>query len=502
MAVLLLLFVARIVVTRTIAITRTPLDIPILAFIASAAISTLFAENVNVGFFGTYARYDGLLTFSIYASLFWLSLQSLAGADDARAVIRALLASGYVVAAVAIIQSIHDVGPAFGSLGNPNVLGAFLALVFAISAGEVFVTRSTAGRILLFNLLIVTGLALLLTFSRSAWVGAVVGLVAVVASRLRRAAVLAPLVVVAVIAVAIVPGLGARMRTLFDLAALTGSRLGIWRDSLHLIASRPILGYGPDNVGLVFPRFQTGDWGLAAGHLRQPIDKAHLDVLQVAATQGVVGVVAYAVLLGAFAWCFWRARRDEAMLPLLAGWVAYQVVVQLNFSALASALPFWIFAAAAMVSLRLTRTHTMALRNRGVSLATAASLAIAVFGCVLPCLADISLRQAVDADYSGHPRDAQVMAADARRLGPQESVYAVEVANLAFELNQWAAARTAYRDAAALGTFNPLVYRNLALADRNLGLTTEAREAARKAVELDPYDPANQALLAEFGGSP
>ena len=81
-------------------------------------------------------------------------------------------------------------------------------------------------------------------------------------------------------------------------------------------------------------------------------------------------------------------------------------------------------------------------------------------------------------------------------------VYAVEVGNTAFELGQWAAARAAYRDAAALGTFNPLVYRNLALADRNLGLLAEGKVAARKAVELDRFDPANQAVLAQYGGSP
>ena len=74
--------------------------------------------------------------------------------------------------------------------------------------------------------------------------------------------------------------------------------------------------------------------------------------------------------------------------------------------------------------------------------------------------------------------------------------------NTAFEQNQWAAARTAYQDAAGLGTFNALVYRNLALADRNLGLLPEAREAARKAVQFDRFDPANQALLAEFESKP
>jgi len=39
---------------------------------------------------------------------------------------------------------------------------------------------------------------------------------------------------------------------------------------------------------------------------------------------------------------------------------------------------------------------------------------------------------------------------------------------------------------------------NLALADRNLGRISEARAAARKALELDRYDPANRALVAQL----
>jgi cytochrome c-type biogenesis protein CcmH/NrfG len=72
------------------------------------------------------------------------------------------------------------------------------------------------------------------------------------------------------------------------------------------------------------------------------------------------------------------------------------------------------------------------------------------------------------------------------------------VGNVAFERGDWSAARLAYKEAARLGTYNPLVYRNLAMADRNLSLKAEAIAAARNAVELDRFDPANQDLLAEL----
>jgi hypothetical protein len=140
--------------------------------------------------------------------------------------------------------------------------------------------------------------------------------------------------------------------------------------------------------------------------------------------------------------------------------------------------------------------HRGWIASGGGIIAGAAVLASA--STVLPFLADSHLLNAVNADYRRHVDTAKAEALEARLLWPRESVYAVEVGNLAFEVSDWAGARLAYGDAARLGTYNPLVYRNLAIADRELGLRSEGEAAARKAVELDRFDPANRALLAQF----
>jgi tetratricopeptide (TPR) repeat protein len=258
-----------------------------------------------------------------------------------------------------------------------------------------------------------------------------------------------------------------------------------------------VLGYGPDNFGLVFPTFQSE-------RLQQPWDKAHAEVLQIAATQGLVGVAAYAWLVAAFAFACWRARREPETYAVLAGFAGYQAVLQVNFTALSAAFPFWVFCAAAVVCVGLC--HEAAPRRElrrpaGALLATlggAAAVAIAVFGVAYPYVADARLREAVIADYSGHAGQAVRPAEQAHALVPFESVYATEVGNLAFERGDWAAARAAYGAAASLGTYNAAVYRNLALADRNLGDFANGMEAALMAVQLDRFDPANRALLAEF----
>jgi hypothetical protein len=54
--VLLALLVARVLVNRRLVLKRTPLDLPLAAFLVSAALSTAFATNLNVAIFGIYSR--------------------------------------------------------------------------------------------------------------------------------------------------------------------------------------------------------------------------------------------------------------------------------------------------------------------------------------------------------------------------------------------------------------------------------------------------------------
>jgi O-antigen ligase len=517
---LLFFFVARAVLSGTVLLKRTPLDWPLIALLASATLSTLLAENQNVAFFGTYSRYDGLLTLITYAGLFWLSVQTLASAAEARSLLRVLLASAYVVAVIAILQSMGSanaqgqVNAAYGTMGNPNVLGAFLAMVLALGLGELVSAQSATARVLVVNLLIVVGLALLLSFSRSAWLGAALGTAIVIAASRQAAARMSVAavgagIVAAVLVVASVAGrslgggfgfereLLARGLTLFNLNEWGSSRLHIWQDSVQMIASRPLAGYGPDNFGLVYPRFETGDWGLTNVGDHQQIDKAHAETLQVAATQGLLGLAAYAWILVAFGRSFWAGRRSPGAVAVFAAFVAYQATIQLNFTALSSAFPFWIVVAAGMVTFgAVTPTRVVVLPSlaplvAAEMLVAAALVALAVPLVVLPYAADAELRQAVN---SGSTGDAQAAAA----LAPQESVYAFEVANLEVARHDLTAARVAYLEAIRLGTYNPFVYMNLALVDLQLGRRDEALSAARSALELNRFDPASQALVAQL----
>src|SRR5207253_2419258 len=153
---------------------RTLLDIPLALVVLSALVSTVFAINRNLAFFGSYGRYEGFLTILLYALLFWVAAQSLEDVHAATLVLRALLAAAFIVSMLSLLQAAFAslVGPGptetgfafagvwrgYGTFGNPNALGAFLAMLLPIAAWEVLSARSLSGRWLAANVLIVLAL--------------------------------------------------------------------------------------------------------------------------------------------------------------------------------------------------------------------------------------------------------------------------------------------------------------------------------------------------------
>jgi O-antigen ligase len=530
--VLLLLLAAllaiRVVREGRFTLKRTPLDLPLLAFLVSACAATILAVNVNVAVFGIYERYDGLLTLLTYIGLFWLAVQTLEGPQDAKGLLRTLVASAYVVSAIAILQVVTDsfsskvlllqwtdsiqgsVARAYGTLGQWNVLGEFLVLAWPLALWELLRASSVRARVLSLNAVLVIGLALMFTFSRSAWAAAalaasvvLVGSWASLGRKLLFSGAAVASTAVLVGAVVALSG-GSRFESYLLAHVSTylhpeqwDQRLLYWRDTMRLISSRPLFGYGPDSFGLVFPKFQTF-------YSPVQVDKAHAETLQVAATQGLIGLAGYLWLMVAFCLSFWRGRRALGAVAVFAGWVGYQTILQVNFTALGSAFPYWLFAAAALHSFgAVSSGRTVALEPAGAWALRAAAIplaAIAVAGVIFPLVADAQLLAAVQADRNGDGAVARSESTHAASLVPTESVYFVEVGNVAYERGDWADARSAYITAASLGTYNPQVYRNLAFADRNLGLAAEARTAALASYDLGRLDPVNQAVLAQFGG--
>src|SRR5207247_5538201 len=69
------------------------------------------------------------------------------------------------------------------TLANPDSAGIFLAILLPVAVSKVVSRRSATTRVLAVNLAAVLAIGLLSTFTRAAWIGAVIGVVAVFALR-------------------------------------------------------------------------------------------------------------------------------------------------------------------------------------------------------------------------------------------------------------------------------------------------------------------------------
>jgi hypothetical protein len=215
---------------------------------------------------------------------------------------------------------------AYGLSGHPNILGGVLAFglltVAAGIAGGWGTLARPRGRVAAALGLALGAAALVMSFSRSAWLGLAAGVVAgsvgLVATRDRPALrrwllALVPVVVVsAVVLLAVQPFLATRLavedqvateaRSIDERVALIGATLGILRDHL-------VLGTGIGGLPL-------------AMHWAEPdfaffVAPAHLVILTIAAETGVLGGLCALVVLTAPWW--WMVRRWSRLTVALAG---------------------------------------------------------------------------------------------------------------------------------------------------------------------------------------
>ncbi len=201
----------------------------------------------------------------------------------------------------------------YGTLGNPNFVGALMAMSLPLAAAVHRETRRAVGRRVIEVSLGLQALALVATGSR----GAVLGLCAAAAiyaflrwSRRVRLAVGA-LIVFAGIAVISSPA-----RPLDTTAA---GRLHLWRVALLHAAESPFTGLGPGAVTLHFPAWQrdAARTGVRDPRFAGPTDHVHNDYLEALIERGMPGLLALVLPLGFVLVRAVRCRRPAS--PLVAG---------------------------------------------------------------------------------------------------------------------------------------------------------------------------------------
>jgi O-antigen ligase/cytochrome c-type biogenesis protein CcmH/NrfG len=240
-----------------------------------------------------------------YALLFLVVSARMQGLRQGRRLVAAMVATGVPLVTLGLIQATgwdpsglvtDGRSPVYATLGRSNFLGAYLAILLPLTLGLALTTRQhwarAAAAVLFVAMVAVTGL----TAARAAWLAAGVALASFgilwfwrrMPALWRRG----------LVAAALAAGAGAipLLLVLGRQAGSSAARLAVWRAALDLIARRPLLGYGPDAMGLVFPRVYPPQLVYYQGR-GLLVDRAHNLLLDWATATGLLGLLAAVALL-------------------------------------------------------------------------------------------------------------------------------------------------------------------------------------------------------------
>ncbi len=184
---------------KELIIKRTPLDIPILIFLLANIASTIFSLDPHTSIFGYYGRWNGgLLSTIAYISLYYALISN---SDKKQAVyyLATILFSGILVALYGVLQHpnpffqekvgattiFHGIdydfwavdveNRVFGTLGQPNWLAAFAAMIIFPLLSFLFIFKKYWQKTIIFLFLAVVYLAFTFTYSRGGTVGLLAG---------------------------------------------------------------------------------------------------------------------------------------------------------------------------------------------------------------------------------------------------------------------------------------------------------------------------------------
>lgn len=269
-----------------------------------------------------------------FAAVLLLVPQMVHGPHEARWVAAAIIAGASAQALLGIYQFIFRIGPdwflvlgrfmrASGTFSQPNPYAGFLGLVLPVALSLALQANGDAWRqprrwsswLWTAYFAVATTLiaaALLASWSRGGWIGALAGVGLVLVARSRRAAILsaglALLMLVALLLGSLSPTqlpepVTARLEQIpaffgvgdpldepvnDDNFALI-ERLAHWVAAERMFAAAPALGVGPGNYAVAYPAFRLPRW-------EEPLGHAHNIYLNVLAESGIVGFAGFVIL--------------------------------------------------------------------------------------------------------------------------------------------------------------------------------------------------------------
>ena len=370
-ATIVFAWASRCIIAKKVIFKRTPLDLPILLFLTSQFLSLLFSLDPRTSWLGYYSRFNGgFLSLLSYSLLYWAFVSNMNRRSTLSTINYSLITAG-VVALWGVAEHfgiddswwVQDVrNRVFSTLGQPNWLAAYLVALIFIPLSKALTSKKIDP--IHYSLFTIYFLALLFTKSRS-------GLLAFGFSSLvfwcflfinHKSKIINQFLVFSLLTLTLTLTIANPLRDLVftpqtppvisgPALEIGGTESGairkiVWTGALRIWRSSPKafwLGTGPETFAMAYYQFRpiehnyTSEWELL-------YNKAHNEFLNYLATTGLLGLIAYLILLITIALAFFynsplrppltlRGGSERVLqIALFAGWLTIPITNFWGFS--------------------------------------------------------------------------------------------------------------------------------------------------------------------------
>lgn len=415
-------WILKMINSRTLLFIRTPLDIPLFLFLGANILSTVFSIDPHTSIWGYYSRANGGLLSIISYILLYFAFVSNMSFEQVKTTLKFGLVSGFIISLYGIfehfgvspscvilrgefnascwIQVVQD--RVFATLGQPNWLAAYLAMLIFPALYFLLTATSKSQTIIYYLLLITYYLAFTFTYSRGPTLGLLGGIVVFLGAwilrykDIRRKNSLSqylniPISITllsflfinilfgsALTSFRLISKFAAPVRPDINISTAAPSvgtqlenggtesgqiRLIVWRGAWDVFKHYPIFGSGVETFAYSYYQYRpvehntTSEWDFL-------YNKAHNEYLNYLATTGIVGTGTYLLMIGAFV--FWSIKlilgyydikgKNISHYPiilvsiLLASYISYLIYNFFLFSVVIIAVFFFLFPAIVFVA--------------------------------------------------------------------------------------------------------------------------------------------------------
>ena len=384
------------------------------------------------GFFGTYGRNTGFLTY-LSLSVVFLAGTLLNRSESYIRVIRSLILAGflnlvyciYVIYVKDIFTWQNPYGKILGTFGNPNFISSFMGIFITALFSILFMSGiKLAYRVAVIVLIFSSFFVIASSGSQQGGVVAIGGIATVVFFLLKarfknRITVVSYLSLVSISGLIAVLGMLQRGPLAGILYKQSVSLRGeYWQAGINMGLSNPIFGVGLDSYGTFYRAYRNESATVVPG-LNTITDAAHNIFLDIFAGTGFLGISLYlALLFYIFSKSLLYVKKstqfDPIFVLLFSCWLAYQAQAVISINQIGIAVWGWIFGGLLLGYTRkakLEQSNLMVstfpdllkLKKRATNTEIPASLVLGVFfggllflGVAMPSFyADAKLRQAL-----------------------------------------------------------------------------------------------------------